>query len=66
MASKFRGSGQTCVSANRVYVQETIHDKFIAGLKKAFANLVVGDGMDPKTTQGPLINHKAIDKVRTF
>ncbi|PAV79415.1 hypothetical protein WR25_20631 [Diploscapter pachys] len=64
MASKFRGSGQTCVSANRVYVQETIHDKFLAGLKKAFANLVVGDGMDPKTTQGPLINQKAIDKIR--
>jgi succinate-semialdehyde dehydrogenase/glutarate-semialdehyde dehydrogenase len=63
ISSKFRNSGQTCVCANRIIVQEGIHDKFIAALKIAVDELVVGNGLDPKSKQGPLINEKAVAKV---
>lgn len=63
IASKFRNSGQTCVCANRIIVQEGIHDKFVAALRIATDELVVGNGLDPKTKQGPLINEKAVLKV---
>uniref|UniRef100_A0A7E5A1R5 Aldedh domain-containing protein n=1 Tax=Panagrellus redivivus TaxID=6233 RepID=A0A7E5A1R5_PANRE len=63
IASKFRCSGQTCVSANRFFVQESIHDQFVEKLAAAMSKLVCGNGLEPKTTQGPLINEKAIKKV---
>ena len=63
IASKFRNSGQTCVCANRIIVQEGIHDRFVAALRTAINELVVGNGMDPSTKQGPLINEKAVQKV---
>ncbi|NVK33716.1 MAG: NAD-dependent succinate-semialdehyde dehydrogenase [Rhodobacteraceae bacterium] len=64
IASKFRNSGQTCVCANRVYVQAGIYDAFAAKLKDAVeAQLKPGNGMDPDTTQGPLIDERAITKV---
>ncbi|CAJ0952630.1 unnamed protein product, partial [Mesorhabditis belari] len=63
MSAKVRGSGQTCVSANRIFVHEKILDKYLDKLKAAVAQQVVGDGMDSKTTQGPLINGKAVEKV---
>ena len=63
IASKFRNSGQTCVCANRIIVQEGIHDKYIAALKVALNELVMGNGLDPNTKQGPLINEKAVQKV---
>ncbi|XP_048739146.1 succinate-semialdehyde dehydrogenase, mitochondrial-like isoform X2 [Ostrea edulis] len=64
MGAKFRCSGQTCVCANRIYVHESIFDeyvrKFAAVVEK---DLKVGDGILPGTTQGPLINKKAVEKI---
>ena len=54
---------QTCVCANRMLVQEGIHDKFVEGLIKASNALKVGDGFDEGTTQGPLINARGVQKV---
>jgi succinate-semialdehyde dehydrogenase / glutarate-semialdehyde dehydrogenase len=63
MASKYRNSGQTCVCANRILVQETIHDRFAAALKIAVEKMKVGNGMDDGVSQGPLINQGAVEKV---
>ncbi|XP_038652879.1 LOW QUALITY PROTEIN: succinate-semialdehyde dehydrogenase, mitochondrial [Scyliorhinus canicula] len=64
MASKFRNSGQTCVCANRFLVQEGIHDSFVEKLVTAMQReLCVGNGFDEQTTQGPLINERAVKKV---
>jgi len=65
IASKFRNSGQTCVCANRILVQENIHDAFIAALKIAVTELKVGNGLDPVSKQGPLINEEAVAKVQS-
>ncbi|XP_041459300.1 succinate-semialdehyde dehydrogenase, mitochondrial-like [Lytechinus variegatus] len=62
-ALRFYGSGQVCVSANRILVQEGIYDKFCEKLKEYVSGLVVGDGSDPKTTMGPLINQRGLEKV---
>jgi succinate-semialdehyde dehydrogenase/glutarate-semialdehyde dehydrogenase len=61
--SKFRNSGQTCVCANRLYVQAGIHDRFVAALATAVAKLRVGDGLASDTDQGPLIDAAALAKV---
>ena len=63
MASKFRNSGQTCVSANRILVQDAVYDEFAARLTKKVSGLVVGEGMNEKNTIGPLINDAAVEKV---
>lgn len=63
MASKFRNAGQTCVCANRLLVQDGIHDRFVAALGAAVAALRVGDGRAAGTTIGPLINAAATAKV---
>uniref|UniRef100_A0A667Z4H7 Succinate-semialdehyde dehydrogenase n=1 Tax=Myripristis murdjan TaxID=586833 RepID=A0A667Z4H7_9TELE len=64
MASKFRNSGQTCVCSNRFLVQSGIHDRFMEKLGRAMdAELRLGHGSEPGTTQGPLINSRAADKV---
>ncbi|KAM4601072.1 succinate-semialdehyde dehydrogenase, mitochondrial [Polymixia lowei] len=64
MASKFRNSGQTCVCSNRFLVQNSIHDQFVEKLAQAMdAELRVGHGSEPTTTQGPLINVRAAEKV---
>ncbi|RUZ79707.1 NAD-dependent succinate-semialdehyde dehydrogenase [Mesorhizobium sp. M7A.F.Ca.US.006.01.1.1] len=63
IASKFRNSGQTCVCTNRIYVQDGIHDAFVAKLTEQVASLKVGDGAAPEVVQGPLINAKAVAKV---
>ena len=63
MASKFRNNGQTCVCANRIYVQAGVYDAFADKLKAAVEKLRVGDGLTDGTTTGPLINQKAVDKV---
>jgi succinate-semialdehyde dehydrogenase/glutarate-semialdehyde dehydrogenase len=65
IASKFRNSGQTCVCANRIIVQEGIHDEFVVALSKAVAELRVGSGLEPETKQGPLINESAVEKVES-
>ncbi|XP_069004520.1 succinate-semialdehyde dehydrogenase, mitochondrial [Embiotoca jacksoni] len=64
MASKFRNSGQTCVCSNRFLVQSGVYDRFLEALGRAMdAELRLGHGSEPGTTQGPLINTRAADKV---
>jgi len=63
IASKYRNTGQTCVCANRLLIQDGIFDAFAAKLKTAVEALRVGNGMEPGITQGPLINHDAVVKV---
>jgi succinate-semialdehyde dehydrogenase/glutarate-semialdehyde dehydrogenase len=63
MASKFRNAGQTCVSANRILVRESIYDEFATKLTKKVSGLVVGGGLQEKATVGPLINDAATEKV---
>ena len=63
MASKYRNTGQTCVCANRIMVQENVHDEFVSRLAQAVSGMKVGDGLKGETQQGPLINKDAIDKV---
>ena len=63
MASKYRNAGQTCVCANRIFVQEGVYDEFARRLAVEVAKLKVGDGMHEGVTQGPLINDQAIAKV---
>ncbi|XP_072249565.1 succinate-semialdehyde dehydrogenase, mitochondrial isoform X2 [Leuresthes tenuis] len=64
MASKFRNSGQTCVCSNRFLVQSGIYDRFVAKLGQAMdGELRLGHGSEPDTTQGPLINTRAAEKV---
>lgn len=65
MASKFRNSGQTCVCANRIYVQDGIYDRLVDKLVAAVEQLKVGDGAQEGTTQGPLIDAEAIEKVQS-
>ena len=61
---KFRNNGQTCVCANRIYVQAGVYDAFAEKLRAAVAALKVGDGLEPGTALGPLINTDAIAKVQ--
>ena len=63
LISKFRNAGQTCVCANRLFVQEGVYDKFAEKLAARVATMKVGNGMDDGVTQGPLINDEAIAKV---
>ncbi|CAK9314655.1 unnamed protein product [Citrullus colocynthis] len=66
IAAKFRNSGQTCVCANRILVQEGIYEKFTNAFSKAVQNLQVGDGFGEGVAQGPLINEAAVQKVEKF
>ncbi|KAE8704257.1 Succinate-semialdehyde dehydrogenase [Hibiscus syriacus] len=66
LAAKFRNSGQTCVCANRVIVQEGIYEKFAQAFSKAVQHLQVGDGFTEGVAQGPLINESAVQKVERF
>lgn len=63
IASKYRNSGQTCVCANRLLVQDGIYDAFTKKLATAVSELRVGDGTEPGTLQGPLIDSNALAKV---
>ncbi len=63
MVSKFRNTGQTCVCANRILVQEGVYDAFAEKLKEAVGTLKVGNGMEAGTTQGPMIGPDAVKKV---
>ena len=63
IASKYRNSGQTCVCANRLFVQDGVYDAFAAKLVDAVRALRVGDGLQGETDQGPLIDAKALAKV---
>ncbi len=63
VASKFRNTGQTCVCANRIYVQAGVYDTFATKLAAAVSNLRMGDPMDPATNVGPLVDQQGHDKV---
>jgi succinate-semialdehyde dehydrogenase/glutarate-semialdehyde dehydrogenase len=63
-ASKYRNSGQTCICANRIMVQDTIYDDFIEELKKVVGTYKIGDGMDETVTHGPLISRKALEDIK--
>lgn len=64
LASKFRNAGQTCVCANRLYVQEGVYERFAEKLQQAVEKLQLGDGLVPEVTTGPLIDEKAVAKVQ--
>jgi succinate-semialdehyde dehydrogenase/glutarate-semialdehyde dehydrogenase len=63
IATKFRNTGQACISANRAYVQAGIYDAFVAKLAERVAALNVGDGFEDGVQQGPLIDEAAVAKV---
>ncbi len=60
---KYRNSGQTCITANRILVQESIHGEFLKRFTATAAELAVGSGLDPASKVGPLIDTAAFDKV---
>ncbi|KAL1918980.1 uncharacterized protein VTP21DRAFT_2361 [Calcarisporiella thermophila] len=64
IASKFRGSGQTCVCANRIYVQSGIYADFASRLAERVSQFIPGDGFDERATHGPLIHRAAVEKVQ--
>src|SRR5882724_6620217 len=61
--SKFRNMGQTCICANRIYVQDGVYDAFAAKLSEGVKTLKVGNGTEKGVVQGPLINMAAVEKV---
>jgi succinate-semialdehyde dehydrogenase/glutarate-semialdehyde dehydrogenase len=63
MVAKFRNTGQSCIAANRIYVQRGIHDRFVQRLVEKTCALKVGDGLEPGVDIGPLIDEKAIEKA---
>lgn len=63
MLSKFRNGGQTCICANRIYVEENIHDEFVERFKKAAAQLKVGNGLEDDIQIGPIINKNGYEKI---
>ncbi|MHB8958783.1 MAG: NAD-dependent succinate-semialdehyde dehydrogenase [Candidatus Limnocylindrales bacterium] len=63
LACKYRNAGQTCISANRIYAQAGIHDRFVSAMAKGSAALKVGDGFDDGVVIGPLVDDRALEKV---
>ena len=63
MASKYRNAGQTCVCANRIYVQDAVYDEFVQKFSAKVKTLKVGNGFDEGVVQGPLIEDAAVEKV---
>ena len=63
LQSKFRNMGQTCVCANRIYVQDGVHDAFAGKFADRVSEMKVGNGLDDGVVQGPLINEAAVEKV---
>lgn len=66
MAVKFRNTGQTCISANRIFVQAGVFDRFTKMLCDAVAGMKTGDPLEPGIQQGPLINRAALEKVQSL
>lgn len=64
MASKFRNAGQTCVCANRFYIQQSVYTLFVEKFTVAVSQLRQGNGLDPGINLGPLVSSKAVHKVR--
>ena len=65
MVSKYRNAGQTCVCANRLYVQAGVYDAFVEKLAERSKSIKVGNGFEPGVSQGPLIDDQAIAKVNS-
>ncbi|KAI8982219.1 Aldehyde/histidinol dehydrogenase [Mycotypha africana] len=65
VACKFRGTGQTCVCANRIFVQKSVYKEFADRLVEKVKSFKIGHGFDEDTTHGPLINSKGVDKVKS-
>lgn len=65
LVSKYRNSGQTCICANRIMVQEGIYDAFVEKFTKAVKGFIIGDGLDDKTTHGPVITEKAAQDIHS-
>lgn len=65
MIAKYRNAGQTCVCANRIYVQDGVYDEFALKLSTAVGKLKVGEGIKEGVTTGPLINAAAVEKVQS-
>ena len=65
MVSKYRNAGQTCVCANRLYVQDAVYDQFVEKLAARAAAIQVGNGFEPGVVQGPLIDENALAKVES-
>jgi len=63
MVAKFRNTGQSCIAANRIYVQRGIYDRFVQRLTEKTKALKVGDGLEPDVQVGPLIDEKAVQKA---
>jgi succinate-semialdehyde dehydrogenase/glutarate-semialdehyde dehydrogenase len=63
IAAKYRNTGQTCVCANRILVQDTVYDEFTSRFTEAVAHLRVGDALQGDVDQGPLIDYAAVEKV---
>ncbi len=63
MTAKFRNAGQTCIAANRILVQDGVHDEFVSALRAEIDKLVVGPGTEPSVTMGPLLERNGFDKV---
>ncbi|MEL6820294.1 MAG: NAD-dependent succinate-semialdehyde dehydrogenase [Calditrichota bacterium] len=66
IASKFRNAGQTCVCANRIYVQDSVYEAFTEKYAAEVQRLRVGNGIDGNSVIGPLINQQALEKVETL
>lgn len=66
MNSKFRNAGQTCICANRSFVHESIHDEYVAKLVEKVNAMIIGNGMEPGVTVGPVIDQKALDSAKSF
>jgi succinate-semialdehyde dehydrogenase/glutarate-semialdehyde dehydrogenase len=64
LVCKYRCSGQTCVCANRLYVQKGIHDKFVQKLLERVNTFKIGSGLDPTVTHGPLVNKGGVTKFK--
>jgi succinate-semialdehyde dehydrogenase/glutarate-semialdehyde dehydrogenase len=64
IAAKYRNSGQTCVCANRIYVQSQVYEEFCEGFIEKVKSIKTGDGLDENTDQGPLIDENALIKIK--
>jgi succinate-semialdehyde dehydrogenase/glutarate-semialdehyde dehydrogenase len=65
-AGRFRNGGQVCVAPSRFYVQRDVHDEFVDAMIAAAGKLMLGDGLDPATTMGPLLSERRIEAMERF
>ena len=65
-AGKFRNAGQVCISPTRFFVQETAHEKFLSAFKKQVAAINIGNGLEAKTTMGPLVANRRLEVMENF